>query len=201
MTKVRYNKSKTYLLPLLSEVVEFDLKYYSYLKNTFIFDKDDIYKDCIFILHDFSFKNPEFTLYEHKLIDNPYFVDLIDISNTEVLYIYKFPEEYLHEYNQFKKGNYSKFGIDAKELILEFWTAIYNNNVNAVSFLVKIKQILFKDKKLKKKIEEELSSKNHKVIISDDAELTDPINEEYETFDIKEYIKDNDVVMNKMKKD
>tara|TARA_R110000772_G_scaffold54130_1_gene123523 strand:- start:45080 stop:45640 length:561 start_codon:yes stop_codon:yes gene_type:complete len=176
MRKIKYNKSKTYLLPLLAELVNFDRKFFRYLVNTYIFDGEGQYKDCIFMLHDFSFKNPEFTAYEHKFIESELFVDLIDIGN-QVLYIFKFPEEYLHEYKMFKLGKYSYYGEDAKEQILAFYTNIYKGNINAVEFLIKIKHILFKDEKLKRKIEREL-----KVTLRDDAELTDIMKPENETY-------------------
>jgi hypothetical protein len=183
MSRLRYNKSKTYLLPLLSELVEFDRKFFDNLRNVFIADDLDRYKNCIYILHDFSFRNPEFTKYENKLTQSEYFVDLIDIDD-QVLYVFKFPEEYMHEYNKFKEGKYSHFGLDAKELILDFYTSIFQGNLNAVNFLLKLKQILFKDKKLKKQIEENLG-----VSLPDDAELTDLIDMETETFKISQYEK------------
>lgn len=182
MSNIRYNKSKTYLLPLLSEIVGFDKNFFSNLINTYVSDNLDKYKNCIYVLHDFSFKNPEFTAYEHKLIRNELFVDLIDIDN-KVLYIFKFPEEYLHEYEKFKQGKYSEFGVDAKELILDFFSHVYTNNPNAVPFLIKTKQILFKDKNLKEKIEKEL-----KVVIDSDAELSDAPDLDNEMFNIKEYM-------------
>jgi len=183
MSKIRYNKSKTYLLPLLSEIIDFDKKFFEHLENVYIFDDKNKYKDCILILHDFSFKNPEFTSYEYKFTNNELFIDLVDI-NDKVLYIFKFPKEYMKEYNLFKEGKYSKFGKDAKELILEFFTKIYFGNINAVNFLLKIKQILFKDNKLKREIEDSLNVK-----LSNDAELTDKIVISHETFGLEKYIK------------
>jgi len=174
------NKSKTYLLPLLSELVGFEKRYHKNIKNTYInFDQPHL-KNCIGILQEFSFKVPEFTSYEHRFINNELFVELHDLDDNKVLYIFKFPEEYLHEYNCFKKGKYSKYGIDAKTLILEYFGHVYENNINAVPFLMKIKQILFKDKKLKRKIEKQLD-----VVLSDDAELSDVPNLDNELFKIK----------------
>ena len=176
---IRINKSKTYLLPLISELVDLDLRFFKYLKNTYIFDSDNEYENCIFIYHEFNFKNPEFTAYEHKLIKNEYFVDLVDVDD-KVIYIFKFPEEYLHEYNCYINGKYSEFGVDAKELILTFWTRVYENNPNAIPFLIKVKQILFKDEKLKKIIENDL-----KVSLSNDAELGECMNKKDETINLK----------------
>lgn len=178
------NKSKTYLLPLLSELVNFDFRFFENLKDTFIFDDTGTYKDCLLILHDFSFKNPEYTKYEHKLIECEYFVDFVDINN-QVLYIFKFPEEYMEEYNAYKEGKYSKFGKDAKELVISFYTRVYRGNLGAINFLIKVKQVLFKSDTLRKKLEKEL-----KVSISEEAELSDPLDITKETFKLKQYLKD-----------
>jgi hypothetical protein len=175
------------LLPLISEVVDIDLRFFKYLKNTYIFDADNEYENCIFIFHEFSFKNPEFTAYEHKLIKNEYFVDLIDVDD-KVIYIFKFPDEYLHEYNSYINGKYSEFGVDAKELILAFWTRVYENNPNAIPFLIKVKQILFKDEKLRKIIESDLG-----VNLNNSSELGESVNKKDETINLKieEKIKHN----------
>lgn len=180
--KIKSNISKTYLLPLLSELVDFDKKYHDNIVNTYITDDLGKYKDCLFILHKFSFKNPEYTRYENQLIKNECFVDLIDVGN-DVLYIFKFPEEYMFEYNKFIAGKYSEYKNDAKELILNFFGEIYKGNINAVNFLIKVKQILFKDKKLKNKLELELGVK-----IPDNAELRSIINLDEETFNLSQYI-------------
>lgn len=183
MSKIRYNKSKTYLLPLLSELIELEPRFFKHLVNVYMFDDLDRYSQCLYILHDFSFKNPEFTGYEHKLINNQYFVDYVDIDN-QVLYIFKFPKEYLEEYNNLILGKYSRFGNDAKELILRFFTNVYEGNVNAIQFLLKLKQILFKDKKLREQMENNL-----KVTIGKDTELGQIISIKDETFELSKYIK------------
>ncbi len=190
MSEIRYNKSKTYLLPLLSEIIGFDKRFFNHLKNVYMFEDTGKYKDCLCILHDFSFKAPEFTAYEHKFTSNELFVDLVDIDK-QVLYIFKFPEEYMKEYNALKEGKYSEFGDDAKELILEFFTDIYKGNPNAVPFLVKVKQVLFKDEKLRLNIEKELNVK-----ISPEAELADKINIDNETFNLSKYIKEKKIEEN-----
>jgi len=175
------NKSRTYLLPLLSELIKFDKKFIDLLTNTFMCDDADKYKDHFYVEHKFDFKSPDFTAYEHELTNNELFVESIDIDD-KVIYIFKFPEEYLHEYQAFKDSRYSAFGIDAKELILKFWTNIYEEEPAAIPVLLKIKQILFKEEKLKKQIEKELSSKRHLVEIPSDAELGEYVDVENETF-------------------
>lgn len=174
--EVKLNKSKTYLLPLLSEFININTKFISYLENTYLEDNENKYKDCIYILHDFNFKDKDFTAYEHELINNELYVDSYDIG-SKVLYIFKFPEDYLPEYEFFKESKYSKFGEDAKILILEFWQQVYKNNPNAVIFLTKVKNILFKENKLKRELEKKLNIK-----INDDAELGEFIDINNETF-------------------
>lgn len=176
-----YNRSKTFLLPLIAEVIGIESNFIDYLENTYLYDEKGEFKDCIFIRHEFSFKNPEFTAYEHRLTENQYFIKCIDIKD-EVVYVFKFPEEYMPEYNHFIKGEYSKFGEDAKKLILKFWTAMYGKTASGVNAILKMKQILYKDKKLKQQIEERISSERAKVILDDDAELGEMVLVEDETF-------------------
>lgn len=183
MSKVKLNKSKTYLLPLLSELIELDLKFISYLKNTYMYDSKNEYKNCIFLYHEFDFKNPEFTAYEHKLTNNDLFVKLID-KDKYVIYIFKFPEEYLPEYNFLSESKYSWFGNDAKQLIIRFWTQIYGKSATGNYVLTKIKQILNKDKLLKKQLEQQLSTKNSPVVIDDNSELGEYVYKENETIDL-----------------
>ena len=47
--RVKYNKSKTYLLPLLSELVTLDKRFIGQLVNTYLFDMKGEYENCIFI--------------------------------------------------------------------------------------------------------------------------------------------------------
>lgn len=183
MNKILYNKSKTYLLPLLSEVLDLNIKFLPYLINTYMFEEDSELKDCIFILHDFNFKNPEFTHYEHKLTNNPLFVKHLDIDN-KVVYVFKFPEEYLPEYNNLMLSKYSEFGEDAKKLILRFWGEVYSGNSLGVNFLIKVKQILYKDSKLRERIEKNLGVK-----LDEDQELGDYVDLKNETFKIEEFVK------------
>jgi hypothetical protein len=183
-----YNKSKTYLLPLLSELVEFDLSYIDYLENTYMFDDMGKYDKHLFVLHNYAYNSPEFSKYEDKLTDSELFVDYVDVGN-KVLFIYKFPEEYIHEYNCLIDGRYSAFGVDAKEMILTFWRTAFEKYVSAIPLLLKIKHILFKDKKLKKQLEEELSSTKAPVVLDEDAELGSIISIEQETFELSTHLK------------
>jgi len=182
MSKIKYNASKTYLLPLLSELVNIDDKFINYLENTYMFDENNEFFECFFLLFQFSFKNPEFTAYEHKLIENDLFVKIIDIENEDkVIYVFKFPEDYLAEYYCLQNSQYSKFGEDAKKLILKFWTIAYGKVYGGINVILTIKQKLYKDKILKEKLEKIINVK-----INDDAELGEHVYKHDETFKIAE---------------
>ncbi len=181
MSKPKYNKSKTFLLPLIAPLIGIEEKYFNLIENTWLFDSENKHVDCIIIEQDFSFKNPEFTAYEHKLTDNQYFVELHD-SDERVLYVFKFPEEYLVEYYLLLNSKYSEFGKDAKSQILDFWTTLYGKSTTGINFILKQKQILYKEKILKEKLEEQFNVK-----LDDDAELGDFVEIEHETININEY--------------
>ena len=180
MSKETYNLSKTYLLPLVSELIDIDPLFIENLENTYMFDEEDEHHECFYILQKFSFKNPKFTAYEHRLTSSSLFVKHIDLG-SKVLYIFKFPEEYLPEYYAIQRGDYSKFGNDAKELIIKFWKNIYSKNTAANPVIHKIFQILSKSPKLKLEIENELSTPKAPVIIGE-GELGEMLVKSNETF-------------------
>lgn len=175
-----YNKSKTYLLPLLAEFISLDISFMKYLKNTYMFyeDENEFY---LCLLYNFNFKDPNFTKHENQLINNELFYKLIDVDN-QVLYIFKFPEKYKQDFRYFKDSKYSKLSEDSKKLILKFWNKVYSGNSAVVPFLIKVKQILYRDERLKLKIEKDLNIK-----LSENQELGDFIDIKKETFNMYEY--------------
>lgn len=184
---MKYNKSKTYLLPLIAPIIGINEKFIDYLENTFMFDNENLNNECFYIYHNFNFKNPEFTKYEHQLTECYLFKKLIDIDSNKVLYIFDFPKEYLHEYYCLQNSKYSEFGEDAKKQVLTFWSNIYGKSTSGVNFVISLKKILYKDLKLKRQIEENLSSKNHKVILDNNAELGEKVEINNETFVLNEH--------------
>ena len=112
-----------------------------------------------------------------KLTSNYLFQKLIDLDSDKVLYVFKFPEEYLHEYYCLKNSKYSEFGEDAKEQILNFWSEIYGKSHDGVNFILSIKKILYKDKNLKEQLEKSL-----KVKLNDNVELGQEVKKNNETF-------------------
>lgn len=164
-------------MPLIVPMIGIETTFFDYIDNTYMFDLNNEYEECFLITHDFSFKNPEFTKYEHRLTDSYLFQKLIDLDNDKVLYIFKFPEEYLHEYYCLKNSKYSEFGDDAKETILNFWTEIYGKSHDGVNFILSVKRILYKDKVLKEQLEKSL-----KVKLDDNVELGQEVEMINETF-------------------
>lgn len=181
---IKSNKSRTYLLPLIAPVIGIEKKFYHLIENTYMFDSNKEYENCFFIVQDFSFKNPEFTAYEHRMTDNVYFIKNIDIKD-KVIYIYKFPEEYLHEYEEFSKSKYSTFFSDAKKQILKFWTIMKGETTSGASFVLRVKQILYKEKSLKNELEKQLH-----VSLSNEAELGSYVDLDSETINLDTYKND-----------
>jgi hypothetical protein len=177
------NKSITYLLPLLSEVVNFNFKFFENLEDVYLLDDLGKHENCMYLLYDFSSSIEDFTEYEQEIIDSLGFLEMVDVGN-KVLYIFKFPEDYIKEYALYKEGKYSQFSKKAKKLIMTFYTKVYKGNLSAINYLIKIKQVLFKSDTLRRKLEKELNVK-----IDERAELTDACNIKNETFLISEYIK------------
>jgi len=184
MSNIRYNKSKTYLLPLLSEALSLDKRFFKYIKNTYIFDDVGMYDNSIFLYHNYTNLKLPKKEYENNLINNVCFTDIIQINDIEKVFVYKFPELFKEEYNLFKEGKYSKYNSNSKNIIIDYFTDIYAGNINAIDFLMRVKQVLFKDVKLKNQIEKEL-----KVILPHDAELTDIMNIDDETYKLEEQLK------------
>lgn len=172
-------KSKTYLLPLISEVLPLEDKFMKYIVNTYIF-RDGFTKEGMFlhIEHKFSFKNPEFTAYESKLRRSEYFVESYDHKDN-VVYTFRFPEEYAEEYTKFYEGKYSEFGDDAKKLIMRFLNAQYLQVKEASKFLVRVRRVLNKDEQLRLEWKKEKG-----VDIPQGQELESIISIDNETFKI-----------------
>lgn len=176
-----YNKSKTYLLPLVSELIHLEKEFIDCIEDTYMYLGNDN-TEYLCILQDFTFKNPKFTAYENRLTKNELFVKCIDL-NDQVLYVFKFPKDYIQEFYFLLNSEYSKFGNDAKELILAFWAQMYKNNKEVIPVLIQVKQILYKDEKLKIRLEKDLGVK-----IKNNQELGEYLSLEAETFNINNFI-------------
>lgn len=174
---MRINSSKVYLLPLLSEYIEFNPKFISNIRNTYI-ENNKYSIPTISILQKFNYNDADFPEYEQQFLNSELHLESID-KGENVIYILKFPEEYLKEYEYFKQSIYSKFKEEAKSTILGFWTRMYKNNTTVARHLINIKNVLYKEKALRLKLESEL-----KVRISTDQELGEYVNLEQELLTI-----------------
>jgi len=177
--KMTPNRSKTYLFPLLSEFFVFPDNIIHLLKNTYIYDEDNLHENCIYLLFKYD-KSPEFSKFEFNLTQEKNYVKHYDLNNNLILYVLKFPSEYFEEYLHFKNSKYSFYGKDAQELIIRYLKSLRLNP----QIIKKIDQIFKKDKTLKLQIEKQLG-----VTLSFDAELGEIINNENETINIIKNIK------------
>lgn len=174
---MRKNFSYTYLLPLLSEQVNLEKKILSKIENTYLITNKNDKLGYFYLLCKFDYSDSEFTDLESKLTYNDLFVDSFEVKG-KILYQFKFPKEYLFEQKKFVKGRYSEFKLDGKKLILRFWTETYGHIPSFVSnSLLKIKQVLFKDEKLREKMNLTMG-----VDIEKGSELASIIDKEEETF-------------------
>lgn len=153
---MKVNKSKTYLSYYINKYIP--IEFHNKLKNTYIAFNDEYYYWCM--LYEFSGKL-DFTTYEEKLENNPYYVKTIDTDKTHVLYIFSIPEELNDVINLFVSGKYSK--LPDRDNLIKYLVRTYNLPLNH-----DIVKILKKDPKLKERLENELD-----VIIDDDLDLSD----------------------------
>lgn len=175
------NGSYTYLLPLLSEQVNLKKTLLTFVKNTYIFTNKNKDIGKFYILCEFNYSDESFTTLEKYLIDNELFITSYE-NNSEILYEYEFPDVYIYEQKTFIEGKYSEFKQDTKDLILSFWSGLFGHIPSFVTgVLLKIRQILDKDPKLRTKLIKDL-----KVYIDKDAELGNKIELINETYSFKE---------------
>ena len=173
MTKTIPNKSKTYLLPLLAEILP--LEYIYLIKNTYIlFNNQPDYSFGILYHHPNDMESKNFYNYLDKLINTPIFIDKILLQDG-ILLVFLFPEEYLGEYDLYKEGQYSMFSKAAKDKIIRFTS----KNYTYPQLTMDITQILYKNRARKERLEKELG-----IILRDEDELTSKMLTEDETFKI-----------------
>lgn len=158
------NKSKTYVLPYMQEFI--DLKFLSKLENTYIFYNKE-YRFCM--QYEFSGKK-EFTDYETALMTNEYFVEAIDISKTQVLYVFDFPEKLFPILELFIEGRYSY--LPEKEKLKAFLVEKFH-----IELSHRVLHILDRSSELRALMEDTLG-----VRINEDVDLADPPDTQTEEF-------------------
>lgn len=171
------NKSKIYLFPLLINTLSTNKEFISQVQNTYLFHQDHSKEICMGLTFKNSIlKNPKFIEDIRILILNEGFIQ-IEESENEILYLFEFPEKHFKEYFKFMKGKYSQFSRRSKEIILKFWTESQIKDKSSILDLIHIKQVLFKDHKLRCLLEEQLNVK-----LPFNAELETIVNIEDEMF-------------------
>lgn len=137
-------KTSTFLLPLLRKTKK-QLKYDSYFVNAFIDDKSEY----ISLLYRFT-GTEMYKKFEQIMMSDSLFVTHKEYDNYHVLYVFKIPEEFKLDVESLKKGKYSLFSKALRHRIMKFYGEEEGSAVI---------QIIRKDEKLKKKIEEHLEMK------------------------------------------
>ncbi len=175
------NKSKIYLLPLFINTLKINKEFISQIQNTYLIHNSHLTDKHIGIVFKPSIlKNPKYINDIQNLILNDSFVQ-IDRNPDEILYLFEFPEKYFPEYFKFVKGKYSQFSRKSKEIILRFWTETQIVDRESINELIHVKQVLFKDEKLRLQLEETLDVKIEKGV-----ELGSIVNLDNEKFTSKE---------------
>tara|TARA_R110002051_G_scaffold325298_1_gene426926 strand:+ start:1276 stop:1791 length:516 start_codon:yes stop_codon:yes gene_type:complete len=134
---IQKNKSRTYMLPMIDDVVKLD--FYDLLLNTYLsFENGD---EVFCILYQWD-SNKLFTKYEGKLMSANLFVGHEDYGD-KVLYKFKLSENMIIERELFVKGDYKNFSKHHKYLINEFFTKkIKAKNVKDINNIVDINSSL-----------------------------------------------------------
>lgn len=169
--KILSNKSKTYLLPLISKDISIEFDYL--LINTYIkFNKDIGCVDYPFALLYEIEDTSAFWEYDSYLQTVPLFFSRYEINN-KMLYIFRFPDKYKLEYSLFKEGKYSKFEPEAKALIMSYSAEAYKYP----PLIEDIAGVLWKHKTRRAKIEKDLG-----MTLPESCELASRIEFDNETF-------------------
>lgn len=174
--KMTPNRSKTYLLPLLNEFIQLPQDLNHLFINTYVNDSQDEFENCLFLLYHYDIKNPKFTKFEYELSKKEGFLTHIDLKDNQIIFIFKFPEEFIYEYNLFKNGKYSRFRHDCKALIINYW-----NSKLSQGAINRLKQIFDRSDNLRKELERTLGIK-----LSSEDELSEGYNDIKETINITE---------------
>jgi hypothetical protein len=160
-----YTKSKTYILPLLVNHIKIP---FGNVINTYIKHEDHPDKDrhlfCIFRWSSAKVDGD----YEEMLMNHELCEFHVDISTEYYMMCFKIPDELAHNYNCFLKGKYSHISSNGKELITKY----YGLTKDKAPYMV-----LYKDERLKNKMESELGVK-----LSSDSELSSIPDIDHETY-------------------
>ena len=149
---MKQNRSYTYLLPLLFSGASIPPRYKAILKNMYIFN--GVGKSTRGILYLETVSKDD--------VNIPPFVEALKATDTliqtresidSIIYKVKLSDDFVNEYDAYLTGKYSHFCEEAKEIILSFWTDYLSDSYASRNFVVKVKQILYKDAALRKQLD------------------------------------------------
>jgi hypothetical protein len=138
------NKSRLFILPLLGN----DYKFFSidkYLINTFLVKEESEVYNKLFLLY-FSKNTEEYVTLEDRLFAHLNFIQSYECDNNTLME-FDVPTEFQFEVETFVQGLYSKFRVQNKHKILNFWKNYSNNTVYNL-----INKVFAKDKTVVKEL-------------------------------------------------
>lgn len=171
--QLKYTKSFTYVFPMLGNDT---VKNFPYVLNCYTGDVDRPSLDSSIFLLSSAVEKSRFRPMVEGLRDLRIFIEEYPISEMHNMLVFKIPDIYEHDFKNFKAGKYSYMNPEYKAQILEFFEGSHFNTT-------RIKQVLFRDKELKIKLENDLGCE-----IPSSLDLSDPPDPETETFNKRIHI-------------
>lgn len=165
--KVALNKAFTYVFPMLGHG---SIRSFPFIVNCYIGDKDKPeHMDKILLLYSLVHANRYESIVE-GLQDLRIFIEEYPVNDNTMMMVFKVPDIHEKNFKFFKAGKYSYMDAEYKVHILDFFDDPRYD-------LTRIKQVLFRDKELKAKLETELGCE-----IPSNLDLSDPPDTEREVF-------------------
>lgn len=168
------NRSKTYLLPLLSGYIRLTNVVVTNLYNTYIYygDQSDL-NHFYLTFHIDGFDRETFKNIQEDLKESTLYKETI-VDNGTAIFKFRFPTEYIDDYNFLIEGKFSRIQKGAKQKIILFLEKHFPSEYQTLTI---IKYILFKSERLKKTMETNLDVRLH-----EDSELGSKFNLREETY-------------------
>ena len=176
----RINRSQTYLLPLPNNYITLTNIIIKNLHNTYIYCENQSnfnYFYLTFLIDNFS--NEVFIHIKDHLEQSTIYQETI-IDNNILIFKFKFPEEHIEDYKLLLEGQFSKIKESSKQKIILF---IKNNFPSDYNTSTMVQHILFKSKKLKQTLEQNLDLK-----LNNNLELSSKFNLNEETYKFSKLI-------------
>lgn len=149
-----YNKSRSYLLPLLFKELNIPHNFLKYVSNTYIQLKDYGSTNILILEVNKTVKDKDFVLFTsilktHESLDSSY-----ESSTGSLIFIVKI-NKFKDEYQYYIDGKYSKFSNHAKQLIIKFWSFVYGKEGN--KFVRDVTDVLYQNARLRNEMEQKLA--------------------------------------------